>query len=82
METAYPYTDVPAVTPTVTGLKGNAFGFDGGANLSFNFASNFGVYADARYISAKATYSPGGGVPDQAVTLGGFRFGGGLKVSF
>jgi hypothetical protein len=80
-DSAYPYATVTA-SQSATALKGNAFGFDGGASLSFNFGSSFGVYVDARYSSAKATYSPGGDIPDLSVALGGFRFGGGLKVSF
>jgi hypothetical protein len=80
-ESAYPYTAV-TVTPTILDLKGNAFGFNAGASASYGFLENIGVYADVRYTSAKATYKAGGVIPDLSLTLGGFRFGGGLRLAF
>jgi hypothetical protein len=80
-ESAYPYTTV-TVTQSVSDLKGNAFGFNAGANVSYSFLENIGIYADVRYTSAKATYKAGGVIPDLSLTLGGFRFGGGLRLAF
>jgi hypothetical protein len=81
VETGYPYL-TNTVSQTTAGVKGNAFGFDAGLSLGYQFGSNFGVYLDARYVSAKATYATGGGIPDLSATLGGLRAGGGLKVMF
>jgi len=80
-ESAYPYATV-TVTPTSGDIKGNAFGFNAGASLSYSFGGGFGIYIDARYLAAKATYSTGGSIPDLSTTLGGFRAGGGLKIAF
>ena len=80
-DSAYPYTTVTA-TQSVSGLKGNAFGFNAGASLNYSFIENIGVYVDVRYTSAKATYKAGGDIPDLSVALGGLRFGGGLRLAF
>ncbi len=81
IETGYPYTS-NTVTQTAADFKSNAFGFDAGLNLGFRFGSSLGLYLDARYVSASATYKPGGIIPDLPAALGGFRAGGGLKVMF
>jgi hypothetical protein len=80
-ETGYPYTS-NTVTQTTADFKSNAFGFDAGLNLGIRFGSSFGVYLDGRYVSATATYKPGGIFPDLPAALGGFRAGGGLKLMF
>ena len=80
-ESAYPYSTV-TVSQTSADFKSNAFGFNVGASLGYQFGGGVGVFLDARYLSAKATYTTGGSIPDLSVTLGGFRAGGGLKVAF
>ena len=80
-ETGYPYT-TNSVSQAVADFKGNAFGFNAGLSLGYQFGSSFGLYVDARYLSAKATYATGGSIPSLSVTLGGLRAGGGLKVMF
>jgi hypothetical protein len=80
-ETGYPYTS-NTVTQTTAGFKSNAFGFDAGLNLGVRFGSSFGIFVDGRYVSASATYKPGGILPDLPATLGGLRAGGGIKVMF
>ncbi len=80
-ETGYPYM-TNTITQSQTEFKANAFGFNAGVSLGYDFGSSFGLFLDARYVMAKATYQPGGDIPDLAATLGGFRAGGGLKVMF
>ncbi len=80
-ETGYPYTS-NTVTQSTAKFSSNAFGFDAGLNLGFKFGSHFGIYLDTRYVSASATYKPGGIIPDLPAALGGLRLGGGLKVMF
>jgi hypothetical protein len=84
-EIAYPYQAVSTeytIPQTASTISGNTFGFDAGLNVSYRLASSFGLYLDARYVSASATYKPGGIFPDLPAALGGLRAGGGLKVMF
>lgn len=80
-ETGYPYM-TNTISQSQTEFKANAFGFNAGVSLGYDFGSSFGIFLDARYVMAKATYQPGGDIPDLTATLGGFRAGGGLKVMF
>lgn len=80
-ETGYPYI-TNTISQSQTEFKANAFGFNAGVSLGYDFGSSFGIFLDARYVMAKTTYQPGGDIPDLTATLGGFRAGGGLKVMF
>jgi hypothetical protein len=80
-ETGYPYI-TNTISQSQTEFKANAFGFNAGVSLGYDFGSSFGIFLDARYVMAKTTYQPGGDIPDLKATLGGFRAGGGLKVMF
>jgi hypothetical protein len=80
-ETGYPYM-TNTISQAQTEFKANAFGFNAGVSLGYDFGSSFGLFLDARYVMAKATYQPGGDIPDLTATLGGFRAGAGLKAMF
>lgn len=80
-ETGYPYM-TNTISQAQTKFKTNAFGFNAGVSLGYDFGSSFGLFLDARYVMAKATYQPGGDIPDLTATLGGFRAGAGLKAMF
>jgi hypothetical protein len=80
-ETGYPYMELNA-TQTSAQVKKNVFGFDAGAALSVYLGRSFAVLLDARYVSGKGAFKPEGDIPELALTLGGFRVGGGLKLRF
>lgn len=80
-ETGYPYMELNA-TQVSSEVKKNVFGFDAGLALSVHLGQSFAVFLDARYVAGKGAFKPAGDVPELSLTLGGFRAGGGLKLSF
>jgi hypothetical protein len=60
---------------------GSQIGFNIGADMTYRFANNFGIGAIVRYAAATVSLEPEGG--DTAdVKVGGFQFGGGLRIRF
>ena len=57
-------------------------GFNVGADMTYRFANNFGIGAIVRYAAATVSLEPEGGGDPSDVKVGGFQFGGGLRIRF
>jgi hypothetical protein len=79
-EVGSPYSSVN-MTVSQTTTTGNQIGFNLGADLTFRFANNVGVGAMVRYASATVSLTSDGGDTSD-VKVGGFQFGGGLRIRF
>jgi opacity protein-like surface antigen len=79
-EVGPPYTSVN-VTVSQSTTSGSQIGFNVGADLTYRFANNVGIGAMVRYTSATVGLTPQGGEPSD-VKVGGFQFGGGLRLRF
>jgi hypothetical protein len=79
-EVGPPYTTVN-MTVSQTTTKGSQIGFNVGADLTYRFANNVGIGAILRYAAATVTLEPDGGESSD-VKVGGFQFGGGLRIRF
>jgi opacity protein-like surface antigen len=79
-EVGPPYSTVN-MTVSQTTTTGNQIGFNVGADLSYRFANNVGIGAMVRYAAATVTLEPEGSDPSD-VKVGGFQFGGGLRIRF
>jgi hypothetical protein len=69
------------MTVSQTTTKGSQIGFNIGADLTYRFANNVGIGAILRYAAATVTLEPDGGESSD-VKVGGFQFGGGLRIRF
>ena len=49
--------------------------------MTYRFANNFGIGAIVRYAAATVSVAPDGGDASD-VKVGGFQFGGGLRIRF
>ena len=79
-EVGPPYTSVN-VTVSESTATGGEFGFNVGVDLTFRFANNFGIGGMARYTAATVALTPEGS-DAYDVKVGGFQFGGGLRIRF
>jgi hypothetical protein len=79
-EVGPPYTTVN-MTVSQTTTKGSQIGFNVGADLTYRFANNVGVGAILRYAAATVSLEPDGSESSD-VKVGGFQFGGGLRIRF
>jgi hypothetical protein len=79
-EVGPPYTTVN-MTVSQTTTTGSQIGFNLGADLTYRFANNVGVGAILRYAAATVSLEPEGGDASD-VKVGGFQFGGGLRIRF
>lgn len=79
-EVGPPYTTVN-MTVSQTTTTGGQIGFNVGADMTFRFANNVGVGAMVRYAAATVSLTPEGSDPSD-VKVGGFQFGGGLRIRF
>jgi hypothetical protein len=79
-EVGPPYTSVN-MTVSQTSATGSQIGFNVGADLTYRFANNVGIGAMVRYATATVSLEPEGGTPAD-VKVGGFQFGGGLRIRF
>jgi hypothetical protein len=69
------------MTVSQSSVTDSAFGYNVGADLTYRFANNFGVGAMVRYASATVSVTPEGSDASD-VKVGGFQFGGGLRIRF
>jgi hypothetical protein len=79
-EVGAPYSSVN-MTVSQSTTTGSQIGFNLGADLTFRFANNFGVGAIIRYAAATVSLTTEGG-DESDVKVGGFQFGGGLRIRF
>ena len=79
-EVGSPYSSVN-MTVSQTSTTGSQIGFNLGADLTFRFANNVGVGAMIRYAPATVSLTIDGGDTSD-VKVGGFQFGGGLRIRF
>jgi hypothetical protein len=79
-EVGSPYSSVN-MTVSQTTTTGNQIGFNVGADMTFRFANNVGVGAMIRYAAATVSLTSDGGDTSD-VKVGGFQFGGGLRIRF
>jgi hypothetical protein len=79
-EVGPPYTTVN-MTVSQSSATESAIGFNVGADLTYRFANNFGVGAMLRYAAATVSIAPQGSDASD-VKVGGFQFGGGLRIRF
>jgi hypothetical protein len=79
-EVGPPYTAVTMTTSTAT-VSDSQIGFNIGADLTYRFANNFGIGAMVRYAAATVGLAPESGSA-MDVKVGGFQFGGGLRLRF
>ncbi len=79
-EVGPPYSSVN-MTVAQTTATGSEIGFNVGADMTFRFANNFGVGAIVRYTAATVSIESDGSDPSD-VKVGGFQFGGGLRIRF
>jgi hypothetical protein len=79
-EVGPPYTTVN-MTATESTLTDSQIGFNVGVDLTYRFANSVGIGAMARYAAGTVTLAPAGGTPFD-VNVGGFQFGGGLRIRF
>ena len=79
-EVGPPYSTVN-MTVLQTTTTGSQVGFNIGADMTYRFANNFGIAAIVRYAAATVNLEPEGGEPSD-VKVGGFQFGGGLRIRF
>jgi hypothetical protein len=77
---SYPYSSI-TITAQNEKISKKVMGFNAGLRLMFNFSQNVGIFASGTYFSGTAEFKPGD-VPGLKLTLGGFKAGGGLVVSF
>jgi hypothetical protein len=75
-----PYSSVN-MTVSQTTTTGSQVGFNIGADMTYRFANNVGVGAMIRYASATVSLTSDGGDTSD-VKVGGFQFGGGLRIRF
>jgi hypothetical protein len=79
-EVGPPYTTVN-MTVSQSSATDSAIGYNLGADLTYRFANNFGVGAMVRYAAATVSITPDGSEASD-VKVGGFQFGGGLRIRF
>jgi len=79
-EVGPPYSTVN-MTVSQTTTTGSQLGFNLGADLTFRVANNVGIGAMVRYAAATVTLEPADSDPSD-VKVGGFQFGGGLRIRF
>ena len=79
-EVGPPYTTVN-MTVSQTSTTGSEIGFNVGADATFRIANNFGIGVIVRYTGATVSLTPEGGESSE-VKVGGFQFGGGLRIRF
>jgi hypothetical protein len=79
-EVGPPYTTVNMTVSQAT-TTGSQIGFNIGADMTYRFANNFGIGAIVRYAAATVSLEPEGGDTSD-VKVGGFQFGGGLRIRF
>lgn len=79
-EVGPPYSSVNMTVSQIT-TTGSQIGFNLGADLTFRFANNVGVGAMLRYAAATVSLTPDGSDASD-VKVGGFQFGGGLRIRF
>ena len=80
-EVGPPYSTVN-MTVSQSTVTGSEIGFNVGADMTYRFANNFGVGAIVRYTTATVSLTPEGGGDPSDVKVGGFQFGGGLRIRF
>jgi len=79
-EVGPPYSTVN-MTVSQTTTSGSQIGFNIGADMTYRFANNVGIGVLMRYAAATVSLeSEGGDTSD--VKVGGFQFGGGLRIRF
>ena len=76
-----PYSSVN-MTVSQSTVTGSEIGFNIGADMTYRFANNLGVGAIVRYTAATVSLTPEGGGDSSDVKVGGFQFGGGLRIRF
>jgi hypothetical protein len=79
-EVGPPYSSVNMAVSQATST-GSGIGFNVSADMTFRFANNVGVGAIVRYTGATVSLTPEGGEALD-VKVGGFQFGGGLRIRF
>ena len=79
-EVGPPYSSVNMTVSQAT-IEGSEIGFNVGADMTFRLANNIGIGALVRYTSATVSLTPEGG-DSSDVKVGGFQFGGGLRIRF
>jgi hypothetical protein len=80
-EVGPPYSSVN-MTVSQTTITGSEIGFNVGADVTFRVANNVGIGAMVRYTAATVSLTPEGGGDASDVKVGGFQFGGGLRIRF
>jgi Outer membrane protein beta-barrel domain len=80
-EVGPPYSTVN-MTVSQTTTTGSQIGFNLGVDLTYRLANNVGIGAMVRYAAATVSLEPEGGGDPSDVKVGGFQFGGGLRVRF
>jgi hypothetical protein len=80
-EVGPPYSTVN-MTVSQTSTTGSEIGFNVGADVTFRIANNLGIGAIVRYAAATVSLTPEGGGDSSDVKVGGFQFGGGLRIRF
>jgi hypothetical protein len=79
-EVGPPYTSVNVAVSQST-VTASQIGYNVGADLTYRFANNVGIGATVRYTSATVSLTPEGD-DSSDVKVGGFQFGGGLRIRF
>ena len=80
-EVGPPYSSVN-MTVSQSSVTGNEIGFNVGADVTYRLANNLGVGAIVRYTAATVSLTPEGGGDASDVKVGGFQFGGGVRIRF
>jgi hypothetical protein len=75
----YPYTSV-SVSFSSESLSQKVFGFNGGAAVTINIHKVIGVFVQGSYFSGKTEFASDSSISAVNVSLGGLKFGGGIKI--